>query len=107
MAPSTRSVATPLLPAVPGDRSGGTAGPNTDPAPRPPRTPAPALAALKRAPSPPPEPPSAGRLHPRDVEALEVALLLEAVHSLVGHDFRGYAMPGLRRRVRRRVHEED
>jgi chemotaxis protein methyltransferase CheR len=43
---------------------------------------------------------------PDAVERLEIALLLEALHYRHGYDFRGYALPFLARRVRRRVQEE-
>jgi chemotaxis protein methyltransferase CheR len=42
----------------------------------------------------------------RDLEALELRLLLEAVHVHYGYDFRGYSRSSLRRRVWRRVTEE-
>jgi chemotaxis protein methyltransferase CheR len=42
----------------------------------------------------------------RDVEALELRLLLEAMYDRYGYDFRGYARTALKRRVWRRVHEE-
>jgi chemotaxis protein methyltransferase CheR len=42
----------------------------------------------------------------RDVEEIEVALLLEAVYRRYGFDFREYAPASLKRRVWRRVHGE-
>jgi len=42
----------------------------------------------------------------RDLEQLELRLLLEAVHTHYGYDFRGYSKSSLRRRVWRRVTEE-
>ena len=42
----------------------------------------------------------------RDVEEIEVALLLEAIHRRYGFDFREYAPASLKRRVWRRVHAE-
>jgi len=42
----------------------------------------------------------------RDLEQLELRLLLEAIYAHHGYDFRGYARSSLRRRVWRRVHEE-
>lgn len=42
----------------------------------------------------------------KDLEALELWLLLEAVHTHYGYDFRGYSRSSLRRRVWRRVTEE-
>ena len=41
-----------------------------------------------------------------DLEQLELRLLLEAVYSQYGYDFRGYSRSSLRRRVWRRVTEE-
>ena len=41
------------------------------------------------------------------LEDLEIALLLEAVHQRHGYDFRAYSLSAVRRRVRRRLHEED
>ena len=38
---------------------------------------------------------------PREVEDLEMALLLEGVYRHAGHDFRGYAPVAVRRRLRR------
>ena len=43
----------------------------------------------------------------KDLEALELRLLLEAVHTHYGYDFRGYSRSSLRRRVWRRVTEEN
>jgi chemotaxis protein methyltransferase CheR len=40
------------------------------------------------------------------LEELELRLLLEAVHQQYGYDFRGYARSSLRRRVWRRITEE-
>jgi chemotaxis protein methyltransferase CheR len=42
----------------------------------------------------------------RDVEEIEVALLLEAIYRRYGFDFRGYAPASLRRRLWRRAHAE-
>jgi chemotaxis protein methyltransferase CheR len=42
----------------------------------------------------------------RDLEQLELRLLLDAVHAQYGYDFRGYSRSSLRRRVWRRVTEE-
>jgi chemotaxis protein methyltransferase CheR len=42
----------------------------------------------------------------RDVEEIEVALLLEAIYRRYGFDFREYAPASLRRRLWRRVHAE-
>ena len=42
----------------------------------------------------------------RDVEEIEVALLLEAIYRRYGFDFREYAPASLKRRVWRRVHAE-
>ncbi len=42
----------------------------------------------------------------KDLEALELRLLLEGVHTQYGYDFRGYSRSSLRRRVWRRVTEE-
>ena len=42
----------------------------------------------------------------RDLETLELRLLLDAVHGHHGWDFRGYSQSSLRRRVWRRVTEE-
>ena len=42
----------------------------------------------------------------RDLEALELRLLLEALHAHYGYDFRGYSRSSLRRRVWRRITEE-
>jgi chemotaxis protein methyltransferase CheR len=42
----------------------------------------------------------------RDLAALELRLLLEAVHAHYGYDFRGYSRSSLRRRVWHRVTEE-
>jgi chemotaxis protein methyltransferase CheR len=39
----------------------------------------------------------------RELERLELDLLLEAIHQRYGYDFRGYAMASLRRRLWRRV----
>ena len=44
-------------------------------------------------------PPSADE----DLEGLEIALLLEAVHQRQGYDFRAYAPAAMRRRVRRHL----
>src|SRR3954452_3183679 len=41
--------------------------------------------------------------HDRELEALELELLLEAVYQRYGYDFRGYARASLRRRLWRRV----
>jgi chemotaxis protein methyltransferase CheR len=41
------------------------------------------------------------------VEDLEIALLLEAVHQRHGYDFRGYALSAMRRRIRRRLRDEE
>lgn len=41
-----------------------------------------------------------------DLEALEIELLLEAVHRHYGFDFRGYALRTLKRRLWRRVYAE-
>jgi chemotaxis protein methyltransferase CheR len=41
-----------------------------------------------------------------DLEQLELRLLLEAIHHQYGYDFRGYARSSLRRRIWRRVTEE-
>ena len=41
-----------------------------------------------------------------ELEQLELRLLLEAVHTHYGYDFRGYSRASLRRRVWRRVTEE-
>jgi chemotaxis protein methyltransferase CheR len=43
---------------------------------------------------------------PDDPERIEVDLLLEGVYRLYSYDFRGYARASLRRRLRRRAHEE-
>lgn len=53
-----------------------------------------------------PFPRRAHEREPDPVEDLEIALLLEAIHHLRGFDFRGYALSPVRRRVRRRLHEE-
>lgn len=53
-----------------------------------------------------PPPRRAPERPPDAVEDLEIALLLEAVHQRQGFDFRGYALSAVRRRVRRRLHEE-
>ncbi len=45
-------------------------------------------------------------LEARDVEEIEVALLLEAIYRRYGFDFREYAPASLKRRVWRRVHAE-
>jgi len=42
----------------------------------------------------------------RDLEQLELRLLLEGIHTHYGYDFRGYSRSSLRRRVWRRVTEE-
>jgi chemotaxis protein methyltransferase CheR len=42
----------------------------------------------------------------RDVEEIEVALLLEAIHRRYGFDFRQYARASLKRRLWRRAHAE-
>jgi chemotaxis protein methyltransferase CheR len=42
----------------------------------------------------------------RDLEQLELRLLLEAIYGQYGYDFRGYSRSSLRRRVWRRVTEE-
>jgi chemotaxis protein methyltransferase CheR len=42
----------------------------------------------------------------RDLEQLELRLLLEAIYTHYGYDFRGYSRSSLRRRVWRRVSEE-
>jgi chemotaxis protein methyltransferase CheR len=42
----------------------------------------------------------------RDLEALELRLLLDGIHAHHGYDFRGYSRSSLRRRVWRRVTEE-
>ena len=42
----------------------------------------------------------------RDVEDIEVALLLEAIHRRYGFDFREYAQASLKRRLYRRMHAE-
>jgi chemotaxis protein methyltransferase CheR len=42
----------------------------------------------------------------RDVEEIEVALLLEAIHRRYGFDFREYAPASLKRRLWRRAHAE-
>jgi chemotaxis protein methyltransferase CheR len=41
-----------------------------------------------------------------DLEALELRLLLEAIHQHHGYDFRGYARTSLKRRIWRRINEE-
>ena len=41
-----------------------------------------------------------------ELENIELGLLLEAVYRQYGYDFREYAFSSLRRRVWRRVHEE-
>jgi chemotaxis protein methyltransferase CheR len=41
--------------------------------------------------------------HDRDLEALELELLLEAIYQRYGYDFRGYARASLRRRLWRRA----
>ena len=41
-----------------------------------------------------------------DLEALELRLLLEAIHQHHGYDFRGYARTSLKRRIWRRITEE-
>lgn len=41
-----------------------------------------------------------------DFEAIELELLLEAIHRRYGFDFRDYAASALRRRLRRRAHAE-
>lgn len=41
-----------------------------------------------------------------DLEALELRLLLDAVHQQYGYDFRGYAHTSLKRRIWRRITEE-
>jgi len=43
----------------------------------------------------------------RDLEQIEIALLLEAVYRRYGFDFRNYAEASLKRRVWRRVHGEN
>jgi chemotaxis protein methyltransferase CheR len=40
------------------------------------------------------------------LEDLELRLLLEAVYQHYGYDFRGYARGSIKRRIRRRAHEE-
>ena len=40
------------------------------------------------------------------LEDVEIALLLEGVYRHYGYDFRDYAMPSLRRRVRQAMHDE-
>jgi chemotaxis protein methyltransferase CheR len=40
------------------------------------------------------------------LEEIEIAALLEAIHSRYGYDFRGYADASLKRRLRRRLREE-
>ena len=45
----------------------------------------------------------AEREHERELEALELELLLEAIHRRYGYDFRGYAQASLRRRLWRRA----
>lgn len=42
----------------------------------------------------------------KEVELLEIELLLEGVHRLYGYDFRNYALPSLRRRIWHQVHAE-
>ena len=42
----------------------------------------------------------------RDLEALELRLLLDAIHHQYGYDFRGYARTSLKRRIWRRITEE-
>ena len=41
--------------------------------------------------------------HDRELESLELELLLEAIHQRYGYDFRGYARASLRRRLWRRA----
>jgi chemotaxis protein methyltransferase CheR len=41
-----------------------------------------------------------------DLEALELRLLLDAIHQHHGYDFRGYARTSLKRRIWRRINEE-
>lgn len=41
-----------------------------------------------------------------DIERIEIGLLLEAVHQRYGWDFRDYAFPTMKRRIRKRMTEE-
>lgn len=42
----------------------------------------------------------------KEMELLEIELLLEGVHRIYGYDFRNYALPSLRRRIWHQVHAE-
>jgi chemotaxis protein methyltransferase CheR len=43
----------------------------------------------------------------RDIERVEIQLLLEAIHAIYGFDFRSYAYASIRRRLLSRMHEEN
>lgn len=47
-----------------------------------------------------------GSLQPESLQDVEIALLLEGVYRVYGHDFRGYAPATLRRRVLHALHAE-
>lgn len=42
----------------------------------------------------------------RELEQIEIELLLEGIHRFYGYDFRNYALPSLRRRIWHHVHAE-
>lgn len=42
----------------------------------------------------------------RELEQIEIELLLSGIHRLYGYDFRNYALPSLRRRIWHHVHAE-
>ncbi|UQZ33532.1 chemotaxis protein CheR [Paenibacillus sp. PK3_47] len=43
----------------------------------------------------------------KELEQIEIELLLEGVHRLYGYDFRNYALPSLKRRIWHHVHAEN
>src|SRR5688500_4558553 len=54
-----------------------------------------------------PAPRTEGTEHPRDLERVEMDLLLEGVYRHYGFDFRGYARGSIRRRLMRRMWGEN
>ena len=54
----------------------------------------------------PPDTAAARHAAGRDLEQLEIELLLEAIHRQYGFDFRGYASASLKRRLHRRIRAE-
>lgn len=43
----------------------------------------------------------------KELEQIEIELLLEGIHRLYGYDFRNYALPSLKRRIWHHVHAEN